>query len=361
MNIRSALENLGVPNVLAPFGKPITTKEEFEAAKPQIQELLQREEYGFIPEKPDSHKIEIVEKNDRFAAGKATLTTYKFTASVDGNEASFPFYSIIPKKPGKLPVFVHINFRDTVPDNYQPSEEIVDRGYAIFGVCYKDVTSDDGDFENGFAKVLCKDRNDPHAPGKIAIWAWSVMRIIDFVQTFDFYDENALAVIGHSRLGKTTLLTAAFDERVKFACVNNSGASGDALSRGKVGEDITAITDRFPFWFCPKYKSYAGKEAALPFDQHFLISLVAPRSVLSGTALEDTWADPNSQFLAMTLTDEVYKLYGIEGLVHGEDMPKAPFKLQDGNCSFHLREGLHYLSRYDWNAYMDFIDKKLGR
>lgn len=365
MNIKSALGSLNVPNVLCPFGSEIKTKEEFEAVKPKIQKLLCEKEYGYIPPSPDAIKVEVIDESQaykNFAAGKAPMKKYRLTANVYNTETSFVFYSVIPKNNGnKIPTFIHINFNDKIPSPGQPTEEIIDRGYAVFTVNYQDVTSDNGDFENGCAKVLCPDRSHPHAPGKIAIWAWAIMRIIDYVETLDFFDPESLAVIGHSRLGKTTLLAAAFDERIKFACVNNSGASGDALSRGKCGEDIEAITRVFPYWFCPTYREYSKRENELPFDQHFLLSLVAPRYLLSGTAKEDTWADPKSQFLAITLTDEVYKLYGKKGLVHTDEMPEEAFKLQDGDCSFHLRDGLHYLSRYDWNLYMDFIDSKIKK
>lgn len=361
MNIKIAIENLNVPDILSPFGTKITSKEDFEQIKPKIQKLLCEKEYGYIPPAPKNFSVEVLDVNKNFAAGKAPYTKYKLTAELDGGEASFVFYSVIPKNSsGKLSTFIHINFSDLIPHQYQPTEEIIDRNYAVFTVNYQDVTSDDDDFQNGCAKILCKNRSHPHAPGKIAIWAWAVMRIIDYVETLNFFNPEALAVIGHSRLGKTTLLAAAFDERIKFACVNNSGASGDALSRGKRGEDIEAITKRFPYWFCPTYKEYANRENELPFDQHFLLSLVAPRYLVIGTAMEDIWADPTNEFLALTLTDDVYKLYGKKGLVHDEDMPLGAFKLQEGDCSFHLREGLHYLSRYDWNLYMDFIDSKIN-
>ena len=359
MNIKAALENLNVPSILAPFGKNITTAEEFEAVKPAIKKLLCEEEYGFIPPKPDKMNVEILEVNKNFCASNAPLTKYKLTATMGDVETGFVFYSTIPANvKGKIPVFVNISFSDALPNRWQPTEEVTDQGYAIFTINYKDVTSDDGDFENGCAKVLCPDRNDPHAPGKIAIWSWSIMRVIDYLETLDGFDLDNLAVIGHSRLGKTTLLTAAFDQRVKFACVNNSGASGDALSRGKVGENIEAITKRFPFWFCPNYLKYVNRENELPFDQHFLLSLVAPRALLIGTAELDTWADPNSEFLALTLTDDIYKLYGETGLVHGDEIPTAPADLSDGSCHFHLRCGSHYLSRSDWNDYIRFINSR---
>ena len=360
MKISEKLANLNVPDVLAPFGTKINTKEEFEAAKPAIQKLLAEQEYGFIPSKPDKMDVEILNEENKFCAGKATFRKYKLTAYYGEESCNFVFYSAIPTiRPEKMPVFVHINFGDTMPHKYQPTEEIIDNGCAVFTVCYTDVSSDDGDFENGCAKLLCPDRSNPHAPGKIAIWSWAISRIIDYVETLDIYDSATLAVIGHSRLGKTTLLTAAYDERVKFACVNNSGASGDALSRGKVGEDIKAITNRFPFWFCPTYLGYAGRENDLPFDQHFLIALVAPRCVLSGTAREDEWADPDNQYLALTLVNPVYNLYGMRGLVHTENMPTCPERLPEGDSYYHIRPGYHFLSRDDWNYYIDYIKSKL--
>lgn len=361
MNFVEKINSMSIPSILCPFGKELKTKEDFEAAKPAIKKLLCDEEYGVIPEKPDSISVEVISSDPRFCASKATYTKYMLTAKIGDEEVKFPFYSAIPNKEGKIPAFVHINFDNLMPAKYQPTEEIIDRGYAVFTIFYKEVTSDDGDFEDGIAKVLVKDRTAPNATGKIALWAWSIMRVIDYIETLAFYDENALAVIGHSRLGKTTLLTAAFDERVKFACANDSGTSGDAIARQTRGESIKAITDRFPFWFCPNYLKYQDKEDEQPFDQHFLLSLIVPRAILNGSAEQDVWADPYNQFISAALVKDVYKLYGMEGLVFSEDIPEAPVVLQDGDASFHTRLGTHYLGREDWNIYMNFIDKKLGR
>ena len=360
MNIKQKIDSIGAPSILCPFGTPITSKEDFLIAKPDIAKLLQDEEYGVIPKAPDKISVEVISSTRAFA-GKAYYNEYVLKATVDGEEVSFPFYSAIPLNGGKMPTFVHINFEKGMPAKYQPTEEILDRGYAVFTIFYKEVTSDDGDFENGIAKVLVKDRTLPNATGKIALWAWSIMRVIDYIETLDIYDPDALAVIGHSRLGKTTLLTAAFDERVKFACANDSGTSGDALSRGTRGESLNAIISRFPFWFCPSFFKYSDNEDKLPFDQHFLISLIAPRAVLCGSAEEDLWADPHNQMLSNVLAKDVYKLFGMSGLVHGDEIPPSPFKLQEGDCSFHTRLGTHFLSREDWNTYMDFIDKKLNK
>ncbi len=360
INIEKRLAELNVPDVLSPFGKKITTKEEFDAVRRDILSLLEEEEYGKMPDAPEKFWVEVVGTPDeKFCASKATRTELVMHAIYKGEELSFPFLSVIPSKiQGKVPAFVFINFSGIISEKYYPTEEIVDRGYAVFTVNYREISNDDDNFESGIAKVLVKNRTDSNAPGKITVWAWALMRIIDYVETLDKIDMDYLAVTGHSRLGKTTLLTAAHDKRVKFACPNDSGNSGDALSRGTRGETIADITKRFPFWFCPKYQSYQGRENEMPFDQHFLLSLIVPRNIAVGTAEDDLWADPKNQFLSLALVNRVYELYGMTGLVHGDNIPEARCVLQDGDASFHTRYGTHYFSREDWNLYMDFIDKK---
>lgn len=360
MKIKKRINELRIPDILCPFGKKIETKEEFERAKDDIRLLLQKEEYGMMPNAPTSWQVEILQSKGLFGK-KVIRTDYRFIAQTENGEICFNFYSLLPEAmPKRLPVFISLNFSDLTPNASQPSEEIIDRGYGIFGFHHDGVAKDSDDFEYGCGP-LCKDRSDPYATGKIAIWAWVAMRIIDYVETLDFFDPEALIVTGHSRLGKASLLTAAFDERVKFVCANDSGTSGDALARGTVGESIEAIARVFPFWFCPNYMKYKNNEDSLPFDQHFLLSLIAPRHILIGSAELDKWADPKSEFLSLTLTDEVYKLYGESGLIHGEEIPEGPIKLQEGSCSFHTRRYGHAYSREDWNNYMDFIDKALGR
>ena len=169
---------------------------------------------------------------------------------------------------------------------------------------------------------------------------------------------NNAAVIGHSRLGKTALLTGALDERFKFVIANNSGCSGDAITKEKKGEHIAKITEVFPFWFCENYKKYAD-ESLLTFDQHMLIAAVAPRHFLSGAAVEDTWADPESQLLSCHAASVVWDKLGHKGLIAPDRYAEVGEHFSDGNISYHLRSGRHYLSRYDWNVYMEYIKKNL--
>ena len=353
--IQNILKERQVPAITA------TDAETMKQAQAEYRELLCREEYGRPLPEPEELSFEVLpvpKADQRFAAGLATLSTVICHAVLCGKKFSFPFQTLIPNKPGKYPFFVHMDFNDGLPVKYTPAEEIVQRGFALFHVFYQNVTSDNVDFSNGLAGIVYDDpdvfHRAPDAPGKIQMWAWANMRVMDYAKTLDCLDFEKSAVIGHSRLGKTALVTGMLDERFRYVIANNSGCSGDALTRGKVGEQIANITKNFPHWFCPNYDQYLDHQT-LPFDQHQLIAMSAPRTVFCGAALEDTWADPDSQFLSCVAASKAWECFGKKGLIAPDRLPKAGDTFHEGSVRYHLRSGTHYLSRTDWNLYMDSI------
>ncbi len=360
--IKEMLEKLNVPSPLCISGEKVKTAEEWEKIRPFVLKTMLESEYGYLPDAPEKVEFRIIdEDNDRYCAGKATCTEIELVCTLGGEEFSFPVTYVYPRKEGKFKTFVHINFRPEVPDKYMPTEEIIDNGFACASFCYENVTSDDGDFTNGLAGLVYKNSGrTAYSAGKIAMWAWAAMRVMDFLQTRDEVDKENICVCGHSRLGKTALLAAACDTRFAAAHSNCSGCSGDSLNRGKGkgNETIGDIIDRFEFWFCENYKSFYGKDNDTPFEQHFLSALIAPRKVHIASAAEDVWAGPNLEFLFCAASSEVYELYGKKGFVYSdEDYLVAGKYLNEGNVGFCYRNGRHYFSRDDWHGLMDFMKK----
>lgn len=330
-------------------------------SKEEILQLLLQEEYGFLPPAPQSVTVEEVKRDVRFCAGKAELITLKMTCVTESGTYSFPVCYTCPTNRAKpLPCFIQINFRDLVPDAYLPSEEIVDNGFAVLSFCYKDVTSDDGDFTNGLAGVFYPngERTDTQC-GKIGLWAWAAMRVLDYAQTLPELDKNRISVAGHSRLGKTALLTGALDERFFCAFSNDSGCSGASLSREKEGETVAKIWNRFPYWFCKNYEKYADNEDSLPFDQHFLLAANLPHLVYVASAAKDAWADPKNEYLSCVAASDYCKAKGFSGFIHPDRLPQIGDAFHDGHIGYHLRDGLHYFSREDWQNYMKFLRKHM--
>ena len=331
-----------------------------------VPELLSREEmldivqaqlFGYLPPRPEKISFETEENIiPKFCAGKAVCHKVTVNTVINGKEFSFPFLATLPTDEEKHPFFVHINFRDLNPDRYMPTEELVDNGFAVLSVWYNDITTDDGDFTNGFAGVLFENgkRNDTDC-GKIAMWAWAAQRILDYAETLpDKLDLSRSVVCGHSRLGKTALFAGATDERFAFSYSNDSGCSGAAIARGTApgGERVADICRNFPFWFCENYKKYCNNEYNMPFDQHYLVASIAPRKVLIGSASEDKWADPLSEMLCCVASSPAF----VNGFKYEDRPPQIDDKFFDGDIGYHMRKGLHYFSREDWLRLIEFVN-----
>ena len=358
--INELLRERNIPELLrTKRGKLVKTPADYQRRREEIKQLLEEKEYGFIPPNPEHVRVRIVSEDMSFSAGRAPLRKLEVICTLDGAEFSFPACSVIPKDKTNIPAFIHINFAQEVPHKYLPAEEICDRGFAVFSFCMNDVSPDmSGDFKANCGKHLLKNRRRDSASGKIAIWAWAAMRLMDYVQTLDFIDKENVAVIGHSRLGKAALVAGGFDERFKFVISNDSGCCGAAISRGGIGETIDVITNVFPFWFCPGFNKNAPNYESLGIDQNLLLGLTVPRHLMIGSAELDSWADPESEFLCLASLNSAYAIFGKRGLVHSDAVPTAPAVLSEGEAHYHVRCGGHYLSREDWNYYMDYIEKQ---
>ena len=190
--------------------------------------------------------------------------------------------------------------------------------------------------------------------GAIGIWAWGYSRIADYLQKERRIDKNRMAVLGHSRLGKTAVWAGAQDKRFKVVLSNDSGCGGAALSKRVFGENVGRITANFPHWFCPAFNQYSENEASLPFDQHELLALIAPRHAYVASAEDDSWADPKGEYLSLYYAGPVYRLYGMQGLPNIEQ--PAVHQPQHYDVGYHIRAGKHDVTPYDWQCYLDFLD-----
>ena len=337
----------------------ITDPDIFAAKRQELLTVLDNEIYGTAPSAPKDltvKKTDISRKISDFS-GKAAVSELEISFGTDKGIFSFKATEVVPVSEVPVPVFVFGNFRPDVPDRYYPAEEIIDSGCAVVVFDFNDVTlNKDDKFSSGLAAMYERSR---YSWGKIRMWAWAESRIMDYLMTCDYADKKRIASVGHSRLGKTALVCAAYDDRFSLACGNNSGCSGDALTRCKKGERVRQITDNFPYWFCDNYRKYRDREDEMPFDQHFLLAAIAPRRISLGAAFEDEWADPDSQYLSACAASEIYEKMGLKGFVHPDRLPMPGDRFASGEITYHLRSGKHFFSRTDWLVYIDEIKKSV--
>ena len=138
--------------------------------------------------------------------------------------------------------------------------------------------------------------------------------------------------MGHSRNGKTALLAAAFDERIALAIPHQAGCGGtapsrvspkmaEALNNGRpTAETVAVINKSFPHWFNAEFKKFNEQPEKLPFDQHCLVALMAPRPVLLSNAEQDQWANPGGQFDVLKAAEPAYRLLKA-GRFEASEMP----------------------------------------
>jgi hypothetical protein len=256
-----------------------------------------------------------------------------------------------------VPALVLLQF-EGLTDRATP--QIVDHGWGLAILDRTKLAADDAaTFREGVINAFSGDGElEPDAWQAFGVWAWGASRVMDYLDTELAVDAERVAVVGFSRMGKTALWAGANDERFTAVISNESGAGGAALSNRLFGETIEDLNVRFPHWFCKNYRKYNGLEGQLPFDDHQLLALVAPRPLYVGSAEGDLWSDPRGEFLACVAASPVYELLGVAGL--GTDtMPPLEQPVASGRISYHIRRGPHAFTDYDWQRYLDFLDRQL--
>lgn len=366
-----------LPEVLKTVeGKPVTSAAEWEAVRrPEVLELFKTHVFGRNPvDRPSTLRFEPLEADKVMVDGKALRKRVNIRYSGPGGEGSIALTAFIPKAAAPAPAFVLICNRSSAanidPERIEkspffPVEELVARGYAALAFYNGDVDPDENDgFTNGVHGVFQPDPKvrTPDSWGSLAAWAWGASRVMDWIETEPLIDRTRVAVVGHSRGGKTALWCGANDTRYALTISNNSGCGGAKLNRMELpkSEGIARINKVFPHWFCDTFKKYGDNEAALPVDQHMLVALIAPRLAYVASASLDDWAGQPGEFRSCVLASPVWQLYGMKGLV-GETFPAPDSPLQEGRVGYHLRTGKHDLALYDWQRYMDFADRQMPR
>lgn len=273
----------------------IQNAQQWRARRPKNLALLHHWMLGSVPPAPSDIEAVILEERPESGA-LSRRVQLRFGPE---KKAKLSLELLIPEGPGPFPVFM------TQTNHRAWALIALRRGYlaCVYAGC--DADDDTDSFLDAYPG---------HDWSKLCRRAWAASRCVDYLQKVPEAAIDQIAVTGHSRNGKMSLMAAAMDERIALVISSSSGAGGSLSARYynelHFGEGIENITRRFPDWFHPRWRFFVGREHKLPVDLHDLVSMSAPRPCLLSIAVNDgveaSWAMEKT-YLAVK---PVYALHG---------------------------------------------------
>jgi hypothetical protein len=314
-------------------GKRVRSKADWAKRRDEIKSMVLYYEYGHLAPAPDN--LAATQQSSKGIEGLAATERRMLLSMGPGRRAEFHLILTIPDGTGPFPVIVKgdLCWGRVPPDMLAAA---VKRRYIVAEFDRTELAPDSADRTKGVFSAY-----PDYDWTVLGGWAWGFHRTVDYLWTQKYVDVRRIAITGHSRGGKAALLAGALDKRIALTAPNGSGCGGAGSYRvlGEKCEDLAAITSRFPYWFQPRLKEFVGRVDRLPFDQHSLRALVAPRAQLSTEALGDLWANPLGTQVSYAAARQVYEFLGA-----------------GASIGIHFRPGKHAQNEEDWSALLDFAD-----
>ncbi len=248
-------------------------------------------------------------------------------------ETEITLETIQPDGSGPYPVFL-------TQTTHRPWAVLaVSRGY--FTCVYPGADADDqsAQFEKVFPE--CDWRTIPRR-------AWLAGRAIDYLETIREANTDEIAISGHSRNGKQSLIAAALDARVGSVVSSSSGSAGATpyrfASEREYLESVEFTTWMCPDWFHPRLRFFTGREHKLPIDIHGLLGMIAPRHVLLSEGLNDGCGNTFAIERSLEAARKVFSLFDA-----------------DDSIAVRWRPGGHEVNSTDVHSYIDWFEHSFGR
>ncbi len=313
--------------LILPNGERAQTPADWRYQREQIKALLAFYEYGHLPPATEVRTLQTLALPDENGARRERIVV----GCGPDNALQFALELTTPRnQTGPFPLVL-------TGDNLAPAPteiKISERGFIIARFDRAAFAPDDASRVGGIY-ALYPDTDCATLGG----WAWGYSRAIDYLTTRPDVDANRISVVGHSRGGKAALLAGALDERIALTVGAQSGTGGASPFRlqGVNSESLAAATARFGHWFSPRLKPFAGRETQLPFDQNYLLALIAPRRLLLLNALDDPYCNVEAARQTFEASREVFEFLGAKD-----------------NIALHLRAGKHSFETDDWRDLLAF-------
>ena len=390
-------------------GRKVRSRKQWPARRQEILDIFQREMYGQMP--PASEIFTEVIEEGPTLAGFGTRRQLRMWFRPDKSGPKVDWLIVTPNHvSGPVPVILLLNYGGNheflfdeeilVTDAWMrekhgrdgnrasadtrgrynhdgdryvyPVGMLIARGYAVMTACYCDIspdpdpkeTAEDGTIlQDGFAYTGVFDLWGPRDPSRddnttsLGAWAWGLMRGMDWIQQDPLLDETRVVLTGCSRLAKAALIAGAYDERFPLTVPVQTAGGGVPLAKRNFGETVATEVAAFRHWYCRAYDKYAGRTDEMPFDQHLLLSCIAPRALLV-EGFDGNWFDTKGEFLSLQAAAPVWKFLRKPALPKKVSWPSDYDLSAVGPVIGYVRrDQQHGISAIDWTWMLDFADR----
>jgi hypothetical protein len=413
---RKATAKSRVPPLLAMSdGRKITTPAMWEQRRKELFEIFDREIYGRVPDAAKTIKVTWeITSTRQDASGAIPTITRALVGHVDPTYYPAITVDIMASvttpanAAGKVPVIIQWGggapgggrgragtagaaAPPRAPAPWQ--QEALSRGWGYGNLSATSIQPDAGgdNLTKGIIGLINKgERRKPEDWGALRAWAWGASRLMDYLETDTLVDSKQVALEGHSRYGKATMVTMVYEPRILNGFVSSSGEGGAKLWRHLVGQSVESLSNAGEYyWMAGNFIRYGGPLTVddLPIDQHQFIALVAPRPIfisggeyVEGNGVPGTnsryslenWQDTPGTFMATAGASPVWKLLGKKPLsntalgVSFDDVPdpiavkaKMPPPLTpliDGDIAFRQHDQGH-TDVPNWPTFIEFCGR----
>lgn len=226
--------------------------------------------------------------------------------------------------------------------------DVFGRGYALVvfnpNDCAEDTTLRNSDGSWAFRNTRFYPAYPGYDWGILAGWAWGASRVADYLEKDPTIDKTKLIITGASRNGKSSMIAAAFDERLMGAPVVTGGGGIGAyrFAGPRKSETLDIMQKKYPNWFSPNLHEFWGQREKLPFDEHWFLALAATHPFIALEGITDTISLPDAVKQSILAARPAYALLG-----------------QENRLGVNYANHGHAFTNEDWTALMDFFDKHL--
>ena len=388
-------------------GKKVRSRAQWPARRAEILDIFQHEMYGVMPQAGEGIFLETLEEGTTLS-GFATRRQVRMWFRPDKTGPKVDWLVVVPNHvKGPVPVIMLLNYtgnHEMLPDEeifitdswirdqegvkdhhistakrgryngdgestIYPLGMLTARGYAVVTACYCDISPDPnrGDVKDGvplqdtFAYTGIFDLWGPRDPSRddnttaLTAWAWVLRRGMDMIEQDTVLNEKKVILTGYSRLGKAALIAGAFDERFPVVVPVQTGGGGVPLAKRNYGETVGTEVVSFRHWYCRAYDKYADNTDVMPFDQHMLLSCIAPRALLV-EGFDQGWFDTKGEFLSVKAASPVWEFLGKKGLPKVEWPDDYDTSAIGPVLGYVRRDNEHGIAAIDWIWMLDFAE-----